>query len=246
MTAGHALFCRCGRWASGRRREPAAACALAGSGSADPPDGGSGSNGPGNLGHLVHHLEQTSELISRGIGADLDRIVDARGLPGCGIEPASRGHADPCQSDSQRRGLPVDIIEDAAGCREMEQMPAGEIAFHRDAARSPPVRETDDSTAGGHHCPGTHRHLEAIVDHRLPPPTVTLSGSGPWLSEWIPILIHPIRTDILICRRPTGSSAELTFARHLARAVEDLLTAAPIGLALTDTRGLLLCRPRAS
>jgi hypothetical protein len=42
------------------------------------------------------------------------------------------------------------------------------------------------------------------------------------------------------------SSAELTFARHLARTVEDLLTAAPIRLALTDARELLLCRPRAS
>ena len=35
-------------------------------------------------------------------------------------------------------------------------------------------------------------------------------------------------------------------ARHLARAVEDLLTVAPIELALTETMGVLLCRPRAS
>ena len=40
--------------------------------------------------------------------------------------------------------------------------------------------------------------------------------------------------------------AELTLARHLARAVEDLLTVAPIELALTETMGVLLCRPRAS
>ena len=42
------------------------------------------------------------------------------------------------------------------------------------------------------------------------------------------------------------SPAELTLARHLARAVEDLLTVAPVGLALTETMGVLLCRPRAS
>jgi hypothetical protein len=32
----------------------------------------------------------------------------------------------------------------------------------------------------------------------------------------------------------------------LARAVEDLRTVAPIELALTQTMGVLLCRPRAS
>ncbi len=42
------------------------------------------------------------------------------------------------------------------------------------------------------------------------------------------------------------SPAELMLARHLARAVEDLLTVAPIELALTETMGVLLCRPRAS
>jgi hypothetical protein len=39
------------------------------------------------------------------------------------------------------------------------------------------------------------------------------------------------------------SSAELTFARHLARAVEDLLTAAPTGLAVTGARGYCCADP---
>src|SRR6516164_8996888 len=89
------------------------------------PDGGPGSDGLRNLGHLVDHLEQVCELISRGIGADVDRILDTRGLPGRGVEPARRGHPDPFQFDSQCRGFPVDIIEDAPSRREMEQMPAG-------------------------------------------------------------------------------------------------------------------------
>jgi hypothetical protein len=42
------------------------------------------------------------------------------------------------------------------------------------------------------------------------------------------------------------SPAELTLARHLVRAVEDLLTVAPIELTVTETMGVLLCRPRAS
>jgi hypothetical protein len=90
---------------------------------------------PGNLGYLIHHLEQVTKLIGGGIGADLYRIVDTRRLPGFGVEPTRRGHPDPSQFDSQRRGFPVGVVEDAAGCREMEQMPAGEIGFHRDAAR---------------------------------------------------------------------------------------------------------------
>jgi hypothetical protein len=40
------------------------------------------------------------------------------------------------------------------------------------------------------------------------------------------------------------SPAELTLARHLARAMEDLLTVTPIELALTETIGVLLPRPR--
>jgi hypothetical protein len=43
-------------------------------GSSNPSDGGSGSDGTGDLGHLVHHLEQVSKLIGGGIGADLNRI----------------------------------------------------------------------------------------------------------------------------------------------------------------------------
>lgn len=83
----------------------------------------------GNRGYLVHYLEQVCELIGVGVGADLDGIVDARGLPGCGVEPTRRRHADSIQFDAQRRGFPVDVIEDAAGCGEMEQMHAGEIGF---------------------------------------------------------------------------------------------------------------------
>jgi hypothetical protein len=77
----------------------------------------------------------------RGIGADLDRIVDVCAPPRRGVEPARRAHPGPCQFDSQRRIFPVQVIEDAAGGREMEQMPAGEISFHRDTAWGPPVRE---------------------------------------------------------------------------------------------------------
>ena len=109
-------FCRCGRPVS---RAARADCRLrlhaAGPGSADPSDGGPCSDGTGNLGHLVHHFEQMSELIGGGIGADLDRIVNAGGLPGCRVEPTRYGHADPLQPDAQRCGFPVQVIEDAAG-----------------------------------------------------------------------------------------------------------------------------------
>ena len=47
----------------------------------------------------------------------------------------------PVNSIPSAAASPVEIIEDAVGCREMEQMPAGEIGFHRDTARGPPVRE---------------------------------------------------------------------------------------------------------
>jgi hypothetical protein len=39
--------------------------------SADPADGGAGSYGTGNLGYLIHYLNQVIKLISRRIGADL-------------------------------------------------------------------------------------------------------------------------------------------------------------------------------
>lgn len=72
---------------------------------------------------MVDHLEQVRKLIGGGIGTDLDRIVDARGPPGRGVEPARRAHTDPIQFDAQRRRFPIEVIEDAAGGREMEQMP---------------------------------------------------------------------------------------------------------------------------
>ena len=43
-----------------------------GSGSASPPDGGSGPDGLRDLGHLVHDLQKVGELIGWGIGTDFD------------------------------------------------------------------------------------------------------------------------------------------------------------------------------
>ena len=102
--------------------------------SVDPPDRSYGSYGLGNLGHFVNDLEQVSKLTGGRIRTDLDRVVDARRPPGSGVEPARRGHPDPFQLDSQRRSFPVEVIENAAGCREMKQMAAGKAGFHRDAA----------------------------------------------------------------------------------------------------------------
>src|SRR5207247_10709700 len=51
-------------------RWPARACGIC---SADPPHGSSGPYGPGNLGHLVDHLEPVSKLVGGGIGAGLGR-----------------------------------------------------------------------------------------------------------------------------------------------------------------------------
>jgi hypothetical protein len=45
----------------------------------------------------------------------------------------------------------------------MEQLAAGVFGFHRCATGSPPVREAGNSAGAGHHRPGSHRHLEAIV-----------------------------------------------------------------------------------
>jgi hypothetical protein len=73
---------------------------LLGLGLSDPPDGCSGPDRLRNLGYLVHHGEQVREPIGMGIRADLEGVADASGLPGCNVEPARRGHADPVQFDS--------------------------------------------------------------------------------------------------------------------------------------------------
>jgi hypothetical protein len=135
---------------------------------------------------------RVSKLIGGGIGADLDRIADARGPPGRGVEAARRGHAGSCQFDSQRRGFPVEVIEDTVGCGEMKQVPAGELGFHRDAAGCPPVGEAGGSAGVGHHRSGAHRDLEAIAHQRLVLEKVT-SGSltGRLTDRSSPFLFHP-------------------------------------------------------
>jgi len=45
----------------------------------------------------------------------------------------------------------------------VQQVSAGEIGRHGDAAGGPPVREANDGTGGGHHRLGAHDDLEAIV-----------------------------------------------------------------------------------
>ena len=74
----------------------------------------------------------------------------------------------------------------------MEQMPAGEIGFHRDAAGGPPMREAGESAGVGHHCSSAHRDLEAIVHQRLLLKNVALGGLTRSLTEPSPILVHPI------------------------------------------------------
>jgi len=64
----------------------------------------------------------------------------------------------PVQLNAQRCGFPVEIIEDAAGCREMQQVPAGEIGVYRNAA-------------GVHRC--GKRTAAAEPDIIVPAPTAT-------------------------------------------------------------------------
>jgi hypothetical protein len=47
-------------------------------------------------------------------------------------------------------------------CRQMEQMPTGEIGIHRYATWRPPVREARDNAVLGHHRPSTHRDLNRL------------------------------------------------------------------------------------
>jgi hypothetical protein len=51
-----------------------------------------------------------------------------------GSNPPAALTRAPVNSIPKRRGFPVQVIEDAADGREVEQMPAGEISFHRDTA----------------------------------------------------------------------------------------------------------------
>ena len=111
----------------------------------------------------VHRLQQAGELTGGSIRADLDRVIDARGLPGRGVEPACRGYPHPGQPDPQRRGFPVDVVQDTAGRGQMQQIPAGELGFHRDTGRGPPVRETDHGARGGRQRPGTHDQSRAAA-----------------------------------------------------------------------------------
>ena len=167
----------------GRRRSP-----TAGLDSGRPPDGGSGSEGTWNLGDLVNDLKQVSKLIGRGIGTDVDRITDARGLPGVCIKPACRGHADSFHLDAERGGLSVNVIEYAASRCEVEKMAAGEIGFNRDAFRGPAMREAQGRAGGRPHRPSAYCDLEAIFHQQLLRATRDLR-TGP--------AAHP---DILTCR----------------------------------------------
>ena len=89
--------------------------------------------GTWNLSNLVTDLKQVSKLTGRGIRTEVDRVSSTGGLPGAGIEPACRGHTDSFHLDAQRGGVPVNVIEHAAGRCEVEKMAAGEIGFNRDA-----------------------------------------------------------------------------------------------------------------
>jgi hypothetical protein len=54
-----------------------------------------------NLGNLVHDLEKMRKLPGRCIGADLDRIADASGLPGGRVEATGRSNPDSVKVDAQ-------------------------------------------------------------------------------------------------------------------------------------------------
>jgi len=75
-----------------RQNSPATACACRGPAQLTRRTAAPTRAGMGNLGHLVHHLKHVSALIGRSIGADFDRIADARALPRRSVEPTRCGH----------------------------------------------------------------------------------------------------------------------------------------------------------
>src|SRR5208337_3987633 len=140
--------------------------------SADPPDSSSGSDGLGNLGHLVDHLEQVSKLIGGGIGTDLDRIVDAGGPPGRGVEPPAA-----------LTRAPVSSIPSAAASRyrSLRTQPAAARW-----SRCPPVKSASTVTP-----PGVRRCGKRVAAPEpaiiVPAPTVIwkrLSISGSLSRMW--------------------------------------------------------------
>lgn len=96
----------------GRRRSR-----TAGLDSGRPPDGGSSSGSTWHLGELVNDLKQVRNLIGRDIRTDIDRITDARGLPGVGIEPACRGRRRVRSAGHQAVGVHLVTVADPNGAR---------------------------------------------------------------------------------------------------------------------------------
>jgi hypothetical protein len=83
------------------------------------------------------------------------------------------------QVQAQRGGFPVEVIEPAAGCREVEKMPVGEIGFNRDAFGNPLVRETHGRVCRRPQGPGAcGGHLEAVVHRWFLPATIARGGSA--------------------------------------------------------------------
>src|ERR1700691_4899757 len=74
---------------------------------------------------------------------------------------------EPLHLDAQSGGFPVNVIENAASCREGGKMPSSQLTFRCDALRGPPVREAHGRTGRGPHHPRAHVDLEAIAHQRL-------------------------------------------------------------------------------
>jgi hypothetical protein len=84
------------------------------------------------------------------------------------------------QGDAGGGSLPVDIVENAAGDREVQEVGAGEGAVDRDAVRRPTVREADSVLGFGSQRSGGHGHFKAIV-HRRTDPLVSAADRPPMM-----------------------------------------------------------------
>lgn len=137
--------------------------------SVDPADRSAGPDGARDLGDFVDDVEQVPELFRSGGRPQLDRVGDAGRRPRVGVECADRVDAYAVELDSERGGLAVDVVEDASGCREMQQMCASEVGLHRHALRRPLMRKSHRVAVGGSQRPGRHHDSEALAHPSLLP-----------------------------------------------------------------------------
>lgn len=110
--------------------------------------------------HIVDEKYEALDVSLARLGGHIDLVLHSRGRPHIRLESTRRSNSCSVYFDPQTMCFPVQVVENASGCRQVVQVSTRELGLNHHSRRSPPVRQNNSAARTRSKTPSRDDYLE--------------------------------------------------------------------------------------